>query len=136
MCIRDRYRRGLSGVPKWSGGRIGTAPVSYTHLDVYKRQEYGEPKTSGSIEKGLTVTVPVKNTGSVAGAEIVQILSLIHIFEVQDRHQCLERPDGVDGHHPECYAVDVNDAVGRKRAVCPRDDTLVGDSGSGPLYEP
>lgn len=25
---------------------------------------------------------------------------------------------------------------GRKRAVCPRDDTLVGDSGSGPLYEP
>ena len=39
----------------------------------YTTFEYGDPKTSGSIEKGLTVTVPVKNTGSVAGAEIVQI---------------------------------------------------------------
>lgn len=39
----------------------------------YTTFEYGEPKTSGSIEKGLTLTVPVKNTGSVAGAEIVQI---------------------------------------------------------------
>ena len=56
--------------------------------------------------------------------------------EVQHRHQCLERSDGVDGHHPERYAVDVNDAVGRKRAVSPRDDTLIGDSGSGSQYEP
>ena len=33
-------------------------------------------------------------------------------------------------------AVDVNDAVGRKRAVSSRDDTLIGDSGSGSQYEP
>ena len=39
----------------------------------YTTFEYGEPKTSGSIGKGLKVTVPVKNTGSVAGAEVVQV---------------------------------------------------------------
>lgn len=39
----------------------------------YTTFEYGEPKTSGSIGKGLKVTVPVRNTGSVAGAEVVQV---------------------------------------------------------------
>ena len=39
----------------------------------YTTFEYGEPKTSGSFDKGLKVTVPVKNTGSVAGAEVVQV---------------------------------------------------------------
>lgn len=39
----------------------------------YTTFEYGEPKTSGSIDKGLKVTVPVRNTGSVAGAEVVQV---------------------------------------------------------------
>ena len=36
-CIRLQRRKG--GIPKIAGG-IG--PVSYTHLDVYKRQEYDE----------------------------------------------------------------------------------------------
>lgn len=39
----------------------------------YTTFEYGEPKTSGSIDKGLKVTVPVRNTGSVAGSEVVQV---------------------------------------------------------------
>ena len=39
----------------------------------YTTFEYGDPKVAGSVEKGLKITVPVTNTGSVAGAEIVQV---------------------------------------------------------------
>ncbi len=39
----------------------------------YTAFEYGEPALSGKISKGLTVTVPVRNTGDVAGAEVVQV---------------------------------------------------------------
>ena len=31
-------RRGPEGVGVWRGGSSGLVPVSYTHLDVYKRQ--------------------------------------------------------------------------------------------------
>ena len=37
----DRFqggRRGLRGAPLFFAGRRGIGPVSYTHLDVYKRQ--------------------------------------------------------------------------------------------------
>ena len=51
MCIRDRFKRlnlfvplriGLSTQRRFSGSRLrhGHIPVSYTHLDVYKRQHY------------------------------------------------------------------------------------------------
>ena len=36
---------------------IGSAPVSYTHLDVYKRQLLYDPQTSG----GLLISVPEKS---------------------------------------------------------------------------
>ncbi len=39
----------------------------------YTTFEYGDLKVAGSVEKGLKITVPVTNTGSVAGAEIVQV---------------------------------------------------------------
>ena len=45
MCIRDRHR--ISGQPKWELSKfsalkttVKVRPVSYTHLDVYKRQKY------------------------------------------------------------------------------------------------
>ena len=47
MCIRDRYKTSLqtfinamAGLEKPTKGEIniGGIPVSYTHLDVYKRQ--------------------------------------------------------------------------------------------------
>ena len=49
MCIRDSYRNGHTGsytlvTPKGKlhfAGLRDLIPVSYTHLDVYKRQERG-----------------------------------------------------------------------------------------------
>ena len=47
MCIRDRLSRTVAMCEKYFGGTvhnvpgteaIDTEPVSYTHLDVYKRQ--------------------------------------------------------------------------------------------------
>ena len=48
MCIRDRrqrgWRRGRRGIPdRWSGAGVHLDPVSYTHLDVYKRQPVHRP---------------------------------------------------------------------------------------------
>ena len=52
MCIRDRVSaeldtkevEGIAGTPVVVNNLVaqnGVAAVSYTHLDVYKRQEYG-----------------------------------------------------------------------------------------------
>ncbi len=54
----------------------------------YTTFEYGEPKLSAkSITKNghLTVTVPVKNTGSVPGAEVVQLY-------IKDKECSVDRP--------------------------------------------
>ena len=45
MCIRDRCRRARCGPSyssptAWWSSSTGTSPVSYTHLDVSKRQAY------------------------------------------------------------------------------------------------
>lgn len=39
----------------------------------YTTFEYADPKVSGTIAKGLVFTVPVTNTGSLAGSEIVEL---------------------------------------------------------------
>ena len=43
MCIRERVSIFLSA----SSGLLAAAPVSYTHLDVYKRQAYAMQTQSG-----------------------------------------------------------------------------------------
>ena len=41
MCIRDRYEDALALEADWPSGSVNLGnPVSYTHLDVYKRQGY------------------------------------------------------------------------------------------------
>ena len=50
MCIRDRNLSDVAVVekaPKVEGRSIGMVPVSYTHLDVYKRQG-GDKAPQGS----------------------------------------------------------------------------------------
>ena len=48
---------------------LGLGPVSYTHLDVYKRQVLAQPDANGKIWGKTTVLsgVQVENTASVAG---------------------------------------------------------------------
>ena len=57
------------------GGVLPSVPVSYTHLDVYKRQfEYGDLRPSATtLRRGekVTVEVSVTNTGGMDGAETV-----------------------------------------------------------------
>ena len=50
----------------------GVEPVSYTHLDVYKRQEYKAGVDSG-------VCVLAKHAGVVRSVSADEVLSLIHI---------------------------------------------------------
>ena len=105
MCIRDRDPAGLLGMDPEAAqlqaagvlppqqmqhdqqGRQalgddagdGHAPVSYTHLDVYKRQAPGMVLTGtvrNVVDFGVFVDIGVHQDGLV---HISQVLSLIHI---------------------------------------------------------
>ena len=72
MCIRDRDNAGAgsaagvsvpdpsAGAKRVCGPAIRSTPVSYTHLDVYKRQSLlytsGAIAEPGSVDKGTTRT--------------------------------------------------------------------------------
>ncbi len=79
MGIQDKiiydetYTEGIFVGYRWFERGAVKPAFPFGHGLSYTAFEYDEPKTSGSIDKGLTVTVPVRNTGSVAGAEIVQV---------------------------------------------------------------
>ena len=71
-------QRGLrpAGLPRLPT-RTGAEPVSYTHLDVYKRQQ---PPPSGSSLKGQRVqNITSRNRVSICNSDEAQSLSLIHI---------------------------------------------------------
>ena len=86
MCIRDRY-----GVAPFVGedintlgfnvvrGRVSSPPVSYTHLDVYKRQ----PQQSAATKRPMATDLCQMAAGlcqMAAGlCQTVVELSLIHI---------------------------------------------------------
>ena len=57
---------------------VGAAAVSYTHLDVYKRQEYAYQNVrfleqEPVVSEGVTIGLSVKNTGKMDGTETVQV---------------------------------------------------------------
>ena len=53
-------------------------PVSYTHLDVYKRQVYGRTQTAFS-EDGLPIGAGLEDLGKGLRSQVGTTLSLIHI---------------------------------------------------------
>jgi beta-glucosidase len=54
--------------------REGLDPlVPFGHGMGYTTFEYGQPAVSGSVAEGVTVTVPVTNTGGRAGSDVVQV---------------------------------------------------------------
>ena len=64
-----------------SGNFYKAIPVSYTHLDVYKRQEVSQPKTSKK-KKTVKKAVTAKSTPpkpKVTVTPTAPTLSLIHI---------------------------------------------------------
>ena len=58
-----RYHRGSADPDRCGSNHCGSSlfPVSYTHLDVYKRQEFDIP---GIKEAGYEVTTPIVVTNS------------------------------------------------------------------------
>ena len=68
--VKNRVCRTVSAAQATPGGShtaaAGAEPVSYTHLDVYKRQD-------GYMELGITKGTPIKITNS--GEEIECIVS-------------------------------------------------------------
>ena len=88
--MRDDYCDGLGDcLPTCPTGAITFVAVSYTHLDVYKRQEQ-EPLTTGSTENADAASQNVQEQDSgrptVGGIPVMHIilfggglLSLIHI---------------------------------------------------------
>ena len=59
---------------------------AFGHGLSYTTFEYGAAKSSSkNMKKTLTITVPVTNTGSVAGAEIVQLY-------ISDKEASVDRP--------------------------------------------
>ncbi|WP_459505229.1 hypothetical protein [Erwinia amylovora] len=46
MCIRDRQKGGLKAPFCCAQTGLGSNPVSYTHLDVYKRQAERRPESA------------------------------------------------------------------------------------------
>lgn len=79
MGVRDvpvydeEYSEGFYVGYRWFDKEKITPTFAFGHGLSYTTFEIGEPKVSGSIGKGLTFSIPVKNTGSVAGAEVVQV---------------------------------------------------------------
>jgi len=84
--MQERYSEGIFVGYRWFD-REGIVPTfPFGHGLSYTSFEYGEPSMSGSVGKGLVFTVPVTNTGSVAGAEVVQLY-------INDVESTVERPE-------------------------------------------
>ena len=67
------YSEGLYVGYRWFDHESIVPTFAFGHGLSYTTFEIGEPKVSSSVEKGLTFSIPVKNTGDVAGAEVVQL---------------------------------------------------------------
>ena len=85
---REEYSEGIYVGYRWYDTQ-GIAPLfPFGHGLSYTTFAYGEPKvskTSVTASGKVTVSVPVTNTGSVAGAEVVQ-------FYVSDPEASVDRP--------------------------------------------
>ena len=79
MGVRDvtifdeEYSEGFYVGYRWFDHESIAPAFAFGHGLSYTTFEIGDPKVSGSVGKGLTFSIPVKNTGEVAGAEVVQL---------------------------------------------------------------
>ena len=74
--IKEEYKEDILVGYRWHDTKKIPALFSFGHGLSYTTFEYGKPVLSAKkmeAEGTLTLTVPVKNTGSVAGKEIVQL---------------------------------------------------------------
>ncbi len=71
--LDEEYSEGIYVGYRWFDHASIAPEFAFGHGLSYTTFEIGDPKVSGSIEKGLTFSIPVKNTGEVAGSEVVQL---------------------------------------------------------------
>ena len=71
--MQETYSEGIFVGYRWFEHKSIKPVFPFGYGLSYTSFEFGEPKMKGSAAKGLTFTVPVKNTGSVAGAEVVEL---------------------------------------------------------------
>ncbi|MBP5218583.1 MAG: glycoside hydrolase family 3 C-terminal domain-containing protein [Bacteroidales bacterium] len=69
----EEYSEGIFVGYRWFDHESIAPTFAFGHGLSYTSFEIGDPKVSGSIGKGLTFSIPVTNTGKVAGAEVVQL---------------------------------------------------------------
>ena len=85
-----RYNEGIFVGYRWTDRQKKVQPLfSFGHGLSYTTFEYGKPvvdKREMKADEQLTVTVPVKNTGSREGKEVVQLY-------IRDKKSSVERPD-------------------------------------------
>lgn len=81
------YTEGIYVGYRWYEHNAVAPMFAFGHGLSYTTFEYGDAKVSGSVAGGKTVkvSVPVKNTGSVAGAEIAQLY-------ITDQECSVDRP--------------------------------------------
>ena len=87
MCIRDRGTIDATVHFKFTDAQVGLKgfdTVSYTHLDVYKRQQYGEPEPDRKSPACCRLLPGGGNCDAQCpffpGIAAAECLSLIHIF--------------------------------------------------------
>ena len=90
MCIRDRASRDQSdsfgtGASSWSRYRVcgRSDPVSYTHLDVYKRQVFHDPLVENVGKQVLTFTRDRKMTAQEMRETAGKLLQYVDVENPQ-----------------------------------------------------
>ncbi|MBR1569477.1 MAG: glycoside hydrolase family 3 C-terminal domain-containing protein [Bacteroidales bacterium] len=85
--LEETYSEGIYVGYRWYEAKEVTPLFPFGYGLSYTTFAYGEPKVSKTVttDGAVTVSVPVTNTGSVAGAEVVQ-------FYVSDPESSVDRP--------------------------------------------
>jgi beta-glucosidase len=84
--LKEKYSEGIFVGYRWFD-KEKIAPVfPFGYGLSYTTFEFGEPSMTGSAENGITFRILVRNTGSVAGAETVELY-------ISDMESSVERPE-------------------------------------------
>ena len=86
MCIRDRFIKGLVSVPFLGSIHPQITPVSYTHLDVYKRQQItheagkqeGDNGTKNGVERNPFIPVSYTHLDVYKRQPFIHIAAIFH----------------------------------------------------------
>lgn len=84
--LKEKYSEGIFVGYRWFDKEKIAPAFPFGYGLSYTTFEFGEPSMTGSAENGITFKIPVRNTGSVAGAETVELY-------ISDMESSVERPE-------------------------------------------